>query len=88
MEISARYEISFLEIGYECDHFILLQSVSSYSVTKIATKLKILTVSESFFETSGKKQLWGGNFYISGFLTLFFILFVKKINNPTDLFFL
>ena len=49
LEISARYEISFLEIGYECDHVhFLLQSVLSYSVTAIVTKLKSLSARELF----------------------------------------
>jgi len=41
MEISERYEINFIEIGYEEDdvHF-LLRSVPTYSVSTIATKLK------------------------------------------------
>ncbi|HRU63899.1 MAG TPA: IS200/IS605 family transposase [Paludibacteraceae bacterium] len=41
MEISERYEINFIEIGYEEDdvHF-LLQSVPTYSVSTIVTKLK------------------------------------------------
>ena len=41
MEISERYEINFIEIGYEENHVhFLLQSVPTYSVSTIATKLK------------------------------------------------
>ncbi len=49
MEISDLYEIVFVEIGYEPDyvHF-LLQSVPSYSVSDIVTKLKSLTARELF----------------------------------------
>ncbi len=69
LEISARYEISFLEIGYESDHVhFLLQSVPSYSVTEIVTKLKSLTARELFLRHPGiKKQLWGGSFWTSGY---------------------
>ena len=69
LEISARYEISFLEIGYECDHVhFLLQSVPSYSVTAIVTKLKSLSARELFLRhPEVKKQLWGGSFWTSGY---------------------
>ena len=43
-EISERYEIQFVEIGYEKDHVhFLVQSVPSYSVSKMVTMLKIIT---------------------------------------------
>ena len=39
-EISERYEIQFVEIGYETDHVhFLVQSVPSYSVSKMVTML-------------------------------------------------
>jgi REP element-mobilizing transposase RayT len=39
-EISKRYEIKFLEIGTEGDHVhFLVQSVPSYSPTKIVTRI-------------------------------------------------
>ena len=41
VEISKRYEIRFLEIGTEGDHVhFLVQSVPTYSPTKIVTKIK------------------------------------------------
>ncbi len=51
LEISERYETNFIEIGYETDpvHF-LLQSVSTYSVSEIATKLKSLMAREFFLK--------------------------------------
>ena len=45
-----------MEIVYEKDHVhFLLQSVSTYSVSEILTKLKSLTAGE-LFETSGNKE--------------------------------
>ena len=41
IEISERYEIHFIEIGYEPDHVhFLIQSIPSYSVSELVTKLK------------------------------------------------
>ncbi len=46
LEISERYEIQFIEIGYEKDHVhFLVQSVPSYSVSKMVTILKSITAS-------------------------------------------
>ena len=48
-EISKRYEIRFLEIGSESDHVhFLIQSVPSYSPTKIVTKVKSILAREIF----------------------------------------
>ncbi len=64
MEILERYEINFMEIGYEEDYVpFLLQSVPTYSVSAIVKKLKSLTVRELFLKHPGiKKELWGGSF--------------------------
>ena len=67
--IEARYEIKFLEIGSEKDqvHF-LVQSVPTYSPTKIVTTIKSLTarkILESNPEV--RKALWGGNFWTAGY---------------------
>ena len=69
LEIAARYEIKFLEIGMEEDHVhFLLQSVPTYSVTKIVRTLKSLTAREVFKRCPDvKKQLWGGEFWTDGF---------------------
>ena len=69
MEISERYEITFLEIGYESDHVhFLVQSVPSYSVSEIVIKIKSLTARELFAKYPDiKKQLWGGSLWTSGY---------------------
>jgi putative transposase len=69
LDIAARYEIKFLEIGMEKDHVhFLVQSVPSYSVTKIVRTLKSLTAREVFKRCPRvKKQLWGGEFWTDGF---------------------
>ena len=69
LEIAKRYQIEFLEIGTDKDHVhFLVQSVPSYSPTKIITIIKSLTAKEVFErETSVKKQLWGGEFWTDGY---------------------
>ena len=69
MEISKRYEIRFLEIGAEGDHVhFLIQSVPTYSPTKIVTKVKSITAREIFSKVpSVKEQLWGGEFWTDGY---------------------
>jgi putative transposase len=69
LDIANRYEIKFLEIGMEKDHVhFLVQSVPSYSVTKIVRTLKSLTAREVFKRCPRvKKQLWGGEFWTDGF---------------------
>ncbi len=48
-EISYRYEIHFLEIGTDKDHVhYLIQSVPTYSPTKIARIIKSITAREIF----------------------------------------
>jgi putative transposase len=49
LEIAQRYQVKFLEIGTDKDHVhFLVQSVPTYSVTKIVTMLKSLTAREIF----------------------------------------
>ena len=69
LEIANRYQIEFLEIGTDKDHVhFLVQSVPSYSPTKIITIIKSLTAKEVFArEPSVKKQLWGGEFWTDGY---------------------
>ncbi len=44
LEIEKRYQIKFLEIGTDKDHVhFLVQSVPTYSVTKIVTLIKSIT---------------------------------------------
>lgn len=69
IEISERYEVHFIEIGYEPDHVhFLVQSVPSYSVSKMTNMLKSITAKELFRRFPEiKLKLWGGKFWTSGF---------------------
>ena len=69
LEIADRYQIEFLEIGTDGDHVhFLVQSVPSYSATKIITMIKSLTARQIFERVpSVKKQLWGGEFWTDGY---------------------
>ena len=69
LEISKRYEIHFLEIGTDSNHVhFLLQSVPTYSPTRIVTLIKSLTAREVFKKfPSVKKKLWGGEFWSDGY---------------------
>jgi putative transposase len=65
LEIEKRYEVIFLEIGVDKDHVhYLVQSVPTYSVTKLVTLIKSLIAREIFKKCPGvKKKLWGGEFW-------------------------
>lgn len=67
--IESRYQVKFLEIGTDKDHVhFLVQSVPTYSVTKIVTLLKSLTAREVFKRCPQvKRQLWGGEFWSDGY---------------------
>jgi putative transposase len=69
VEISERYELQFLEIGYEPDHVhFLVQGAPSMSVSKVVTLIKSLIARELFKRHPEIKQLlWGGNFWTSGY---------------------
>jgi putative transposase len=69
LDIEKRYQIKFLEIGSDKDHIhFLLQSVPTYSVTKIVTMLKSITSREVFKRCPQvKKKLWGGEFWTDGY---------------------
>ena len=69
IEISKRYEIIFVEIGTDKDHVhFLVQSVPTYSPTKIVRILKSITAREIFKKVpSVKTKLWGGEFWSDGF---------------------
>ncbi len=66
MDIARRYEIVFLEIGTDRDHVhFLVQSVPSYSPTKVVRIIKSLTAREILARVpSVKKQLWGGELHL------------------------
>jgi putative transposase len=68
-EISERYELQFIEIGYEKDHVhFLVQSVPSYFVSKMARMLKNITAKQLFqIHPEIKAMLWGGSFWTSGY---------------------
>ena len=69
LEIEKRYEVKFLEIGTDEDHVhFLVQSVPSYSVSKLVRQVKSLTARHIFSRCPHvKKQLWGGEFWSDGF---------------------
>ncbi len=69
LEIAKRYEVVFLEIGVEKDHVhFLLQSVPTYSPTKIVKTIKSITAREIYKRVpSVKEQLWGGEFWTKGY---------------------
>jgi REP element-mobilizing transposase RayT len=69
LDIEKRYQIKFLEIGTDEDHVhFLVQSVSTYNVTKIVTMIKSLTAREVFKRCPQvKKKLWGGEFWTDGY---------------------
>ena len=69
LEIEKRYQVKFLEIGTDSDHVhFLVQSVPSYSVTKVVTLIKSLTAREIFKRCREvKRQLWGGEFWADGY---------------------
>ena len=67
--IEERYEIFFLEIGYEEDHVhFLVQSVPTNCVDEIVRVVKSITAKELFKRhPEVKKKLWGGKFWTSGY---------------------
>ena len=69
LDIEKRYEIKFVEIGVDKDHVhFLVQSVRTYSVTKLVTMIKSLTAREVFKRCPQVKQkLWGGEFWSDGY---------------------
>jgi putative transposase len=69
LEISKRFEITFLEIGTDKDHVhFLVQSVPTYSPKKIVQLIKSITAREIFRACPEvKKQLWGGEFWTDGY---------------------
>ena len=69
LDIESRYEIEFVGIGADKDHVhFLVQSVPTYSPTKMVTIIKSLTAKHVFKRVpSIKKQLWGGEFWSDGY---------------------
>jgi len=69
LQISQRYEITFLEIGTDKDHVhFLVQSVPMYSPKKIVQTIKSITAREILLACPEvKKQLWGGKLWSEGY---------------------
>jgi REP element-mobilizing transposase RayT len=69
LDIAKRYEIEFIEIGTDKDHVhFLIQSVPTYSPTKIIQRVKSLTAREIFKRAPEvKRKLWGGEFWSDGY---------------------
>jgi len=69
LEIQKRWEIVFLEIGLDRDHaHFLIQSVPTYSPTRIVTTVKSLIAREVFVKVPEvKEKLWGGEFWGKGY---------------------
>ena len=63
VEIEKRWEIRFLEIGLDRDHtHFLIQSVPTYSPTRIVTTVKSMIAREVFAKAPEvKDKLWGAN---------------------------
>ncbi len=64
-----RYDIRFMEIGTDKNHVhFLIQSIPTYSPTKIIRTLKSITAREIFsHHPEVKKALWGGEFWSDGY---------------------
>ena len=69
VEISARYQLKFLEIGIDKDHVhFLVQAVPTYSVSRLVAVIKSLTAREVFRRCPQvKRQLWGGEVWTDGY---------------------
>ena len=69
LELSERYEIEFIEIGIDKDHVhFLVQTVPTYSPTKIVKVIKSITARKIFERIpTVKEQLWGGEFWSKGY---------------------
>ncbi len=69
VEISKRYEITFIEIGNDEDHVhYLVQGVPIQSPKAIVQTIKSITAREIFrLHPEVKKMLWGGQIWTSGY---------------------
>ena len=69
LQISERYEINFVEIGYESDHVhFLVQSIPNLNVSEITKTIKSITAKQLFQKHPEiKTKLWGGNLWSSGY---------------------
>ena len=69
LEIGEKFEMIFIEIGTDVAHVhFLVQSVPTMSIDKIVRVIKSITAREVFRKYPFiKKELWGGNFWTSGY---------------------
>ena len=69
VDISKRYEMHFVEIGTDEDHVhFMIQGVPTMTVEKIVRTIKSITARFVFQHYPQlKKELWGGNFWTSGY---------------------
>ena len=83
LEITKRYEMHFLEIGTDKNHVhFLVQSVPTYSPTRVITVIKSITGREIFKKhPEVKKQLWGGEFWSDGY----FVNTVSKFGDENSI---
>ena len=83
LEISKRFEISFLEIGIDKNHVhFLIQSVPKYSATKIIRTIKSIIAKKVFEKHPEVKEiLWGGEFWSDGY----FVNTVSKFGNEATI---
>ena len=69
LEIAKRYEVHFVEIGTDKDHIhLLIQSIPTWSVTKLVTMIKSITTKYVLHHMPElKNELWGAGFWTSGY---------------------
>lgn len=69
LDIAARYEVTFIEIGTDADHVhFLMQSVPTFSPSRLVQMVKSITAREVFRRApSVRTKLWGGAFWSSGY---------------------
>jgi len=69
IEISKRYEVTFVKIGTDQDHVhFLVQSVPMYSPKELVQIIKSITAREIFRQCPEvKEKLWGGEIWSDGY---------------------
>lgn len=69
LEIGKRYDIHFVEIGTDEDHVhFLIQSIPTYSPTKIVRTIKSITARELFrYKPDLKEKVWGAELWSDGY---------------------
>ena len=69
LQISERYELHFIEIGYESDHVhFLVQSVPTMNISEITRTIKSITAKRLLqLHPEIEIKLWGGKFWTSGY---------------------